>query len=67
MRSELLLAIITALPVLASDLLLPIRELWFTVIKLLELCRLSLRRTLPITASITLTDVILGEAQEFTE
>jgi hypothetical protein len=67
MKSELLLAIITALPVPASDLLLPIRVLWFTVIKLLELCRLSLRRTLPITASITLTDVILGVVQEFTE
>ena len=67
MRSELLLAIITALPVLASDLLLPIRVLWFTVIKLLELCRLSLRRTLPITASITHTVAILAEAQEFIE
>jgi len=67
MRSELLLAIITAFPVQVSVLLLPIKASWFMVIRPLELCRLSLRRTLPIIASITRTAVILAEAQEFTE
>ena len=67
MRSELLLAIIIASTARVSDLLLPIKASWFMAIRPLGLCRLFLRRTLPITASITRTAVILAEAQEFIE